>query len=400
MPQSTQNDPEMTGLLRRREWMLAALATLAGCGGGVDSGGTGTGDQSTLAIGAIDGFGSIIVNGVRFDESQALIDDDDGSTRLRSELRLGMRVELSASAVTVLGGVAGAVASTVRIRSELGGPIESIDLVAGRLVVLGQRVDIAATTVVEGGLAALTVGTVVWVCATLDLAAGRYVATRIEPRQAAAVYKIRGVVGALDLVHSTLDIGALRIDWSAVAPQDPATALAPGRFVRVRLATLPVSGIWQAVALEADAPPVQEDRAFTEIEGRITAFASPTSFAVEGIAVDAGAAAFPDGTAGLALGSKVEVEGRLQGGILRADRVSLEDDDGDDESFELNGVIDAADASARWFVVRGTTVHWTAATRFDSSTAADLVVGRRVAVRGRLGAGGEDIEATLIHVEA
>lgn len=397
MPKSVESDRGAGGLLRRREWMLALLATLAGCGG-VDSGGTGTGDRSTLAVGTISGFGSIIVNGVRFDESQAFVDDDDGNLRQPGELRLGMRAELSASPVTLLGGVPSATASAVRIRSEIGGPIESIDAGAGRLVVLGQRVDLSATTVVEGGLAALSVGQVVWVFATLDLAAGRYVATRIEARTGASAYKLRGVVSALDLGQSTLDIGALRVAWAGVAPPDPAVVLAPGRFVRLRLATLPVGGLWQAVALEADGPAL-DDRASAEVEGRITAFVSATSFAVDGIPVDAAAAAFPDGTAGLTLGAKVEVEGRLLGGVLLASRVELEDDDGDDESFELHGSIEAVDSTSRQFTVRGTTVLWTDATRFDSSTPADLVVGRRIEVRGRLSADAQRIDATLIHVE-
>ena len=56
--------------MQRREWLVGVLALLgAGCGGGVDSGGTGTGHTSTLAVGPISGFGSIIVNGVRFDDS-------------------------------------------------------------------------------------------------------------------------------------------------------------------------------------------------------------------------------------------------------------------------------------------------------------------------------------------
>lgn len=397
MPKSVESDRVAGGLLRRREWMLAALATLAGCGG-VDSGGTGTGDQSTLAVGTISGFGSIIVNGIRFDESQAFVDDDDGNLRLPSDLRLGMRAELSASPVTLLGGVPSASASAVRIRSEIGGPIESIDAGSASLVVLGQRVDTSATTVVQGGFAALSVGQVVWVFATLDLAAGRYVATRIEPRTGAASYKLRGVVSALDLPQSTLDIGGLRVAWAAVAPPDPAVVLAPGRFVRLRLATLPVGGLWQAVALEADVPAL-DDRATAEVEGRITAFTSAASFAVDGIPVDAAAATFPDGTAGLTLGAKVEVEGRLLGGVLLASQVELEDDDGDDESFELHGSIEAVDAALNQFVVRGTTVLWSAATRFDSSAPADLVVGRLVEVRGRLSADAQRIDATLIHVE-
>lgn len=384
--------------LRRREWLLASLAFLSGCGGGVDSGGTGTGDQSTLAIGPITGFGSVVVNGIRFDETLALITDDDGNARRRDELRLGVRVEVLASPVVLQGGVAEARASVLRLRSELVGPIESVDLSAGRLVVLGQRVDLAATTVVEGGVAGLAAGQLVAVYATLDLATPRYVATRIEPVADAGTFKLCGVVSALDLGAMTLDIGAARLSWAGVAPADPVTALAPGRAVRVRLSTSPALGVWQAVSLQPDAQELA-DRDRAEIEGRISAFTSTASFAVDGIPVEAGLASFPEGSAGLGLGAKVEVEGRLQGGVLFARQVEVEDDDGDDESFELHGPIEAVDVANQQFEVRGITVSWTGATRFDSSTAADLAVGRLVDVRGRLSADGQRVEASLIHVE-
>jgi hypothetical protein len=72
-----------------------ALAGLfAGCGGGVGSGGTGT-----YASGAITGFGSIIVNDVRYDDSAATILDDDDAPRSSSELRLGMTVQIDAGAI-------------------------------------------------------------------------------------------------------------------------------------------------------------------------------------------------------------------------------------------------------------------------------------------------------------
>jgi hypothetical protein len=73
---------------RRRDLVLAALALLGGCGG-VDSGGTGTGSAPTLAYGPISGFGSIIVGGVRYDESNADIEGDDGTVVGRLGARLG-----------------------------------------------------------------------------------------------------------------------------------------------------------------------------------------------------------------------------------------------------------------------------------------------------------------------
>ena len=389
---------------RRRELMLAALALLGSVGGcgGVDSGGTGTGASSTYANGPITGFGSIIVNGVRYDDTSASIDDDEGRPRSRAELKLGMRAEVLASPITVTVGVSSATAASIRVRSEILSPLEAIDGPNARLTVLGQTVAVVATTVFDaaltGGLAGLVPGDVLEVYATLDLAAGRYVASRIERRGSVAAYKLRGVVSTLALAAKTFTLGGATIDWSAVAPNDPASALAPGRFVRVTLAPPPQANVWRATALTAGvAKP--EDREVAVVEGRISAFTSATNFALDGIPVDASAASFPGGSAGLALGVRVEINGGLRNGVLVASRVELDNDEGGPEAFELHGRIDAVDALAQRFVVHGVTVMWSSTTRFDSSSAGDIAVGRNVEVKGRLSSDGLRVDATLIHVE-
>lgn len=382
----------------RREWLLAALGLLAGCGG-VDSGGTGTGSASTLAVGPITGFGSIIVNGVRYDDALAAISDDDGVVRTTAELKLGMSAEVIASAVSVVDGVATASASSIRVRSMIEGPVESIDLAAGQLLAIGQKVLIVAGTVFDlGGSVPLAVGDLIEVHATLDVARSSYVATRIERRAALARYKLRGVVTEFDPVGRTLRMGALRIDWSGVAPDDPASTLAPGRLLQLTLAPTPATGTRTALSIQADTLPLA-DRERVELEGRVTAFTSITEFQVDGVPVDARGARFDGGAAGLVQGAKVEVKGSLRGGVLLAIEVEVEDDAGGDQSFELHGSIESVDAAAMRFVVRGVTVGWNADTRFDSSSAADLVVGRRVEVRGRLSSDGQAVDATLIHVE-
>lgn len=382
----------------RREWLLAALGLLAGCGG-VDSGGTGTGSDSTLAVGSITGFGSIIVNGVRYDDALAAISDDDGVVRTNAELRLGMNAEVIASAVSVVDGVATASASSIRVRSMIEGPIESIDLVARQLVAIGQNVFVVDSTVFDLGEAVpLAVGNLIEVHATLDVARLRYVATRIERRAALARYKLRGAVNELDLVGRTLRMGALRIDWSGVSPAEPASTLAPGRMLQIMLAPTPATGTRTALSIRADMLPLA-DRDRVELEGRVTAFTSITEFQVDGVSVDARGARFDGGAAGLVQGAKVEVKGSLRSGVLLAIEVEVEDDAGGDQSFELHGSIESVDAAAMRFVVRGVTVGWTANTRFDSGSPADLVVGHRVEVRGRLSSDGQAVDATLIHVE-
>jgi hypothetical protein len=384
---------------QRRHWLVAALAAIGGCGG-VDSGGTGTGNAPpTLAVGAITGFGSIIVNGVRYDDASAAIEDGDGAALTRNQLRLGMQAVVQASEITTSGGVSTATASTIAVRSELTGPIESIDRALGQITALGQRILVVPATVFDDslvlGLAALGNGDVIEVHGTFDAAASRIVASRIERRAAVAAYKLRGAVGTLDLNARTMTIGAAVVDWSAVAPVDPSTALAPGSVVRVALATVPTSGIWRATSLSVGRPPLA-DRDRVEVEGRISSFTSITRFEVNGFIVDATGATFPDGALGVVLGAKVEVVGSSRGGVLLAQTVKLEGESG---SFELNGSVESADAIAQRFVVRGVTVSWSAATTFEGGTSANLQNGAKVEVRGALSADGTRLEATRIQFD-
>lgn len=385
----------------RREWLLGVLAAAGGCG--VTGGGTGDGSApATLAVGTITGFGSVIVNGVRYDESSATITTDDGRALAAADLGLGMRVALDASAITIgSDGVARAVASNIAVRSDILGPIESIDGVMSRLVVLGQTVEVGASTVfderIATGLAALAVGDVIEIHAVFDAARRRYVATRIDRVPEAAAYKLRGVIDAVSLADRTLRINAAVVDWSAAAPPNPSMSLAPGGVVLVTLATARSGASWRATSLSI-VEVMLADREQVEVEGRVSAFTSPSRFEIEGLPVNASSAAFPDGTAAIALGASLEVEGSVRGGVIvaRVVKVEREDEGGD---FELHGVIASVNAAARSFVVRGITVVWTTTTRFDSSTPADIIAGRQVEVRGSLSAGGSRLEATLVHVE-
>jgi Domain of unknown function (DUF5666) len=391
--------------LRRREWLLAALAAIAGCGGGVDSGGAlPVPVPPTLAMGAITGFGSIIVNGVRYDESGATIEDDDGKMLSSAQLKLGMQATVLASAISNnAAGVSSATASAVAVRSNIIGPIEAIDRATAQLTVLGQRVAVVASTVfgeaLPMGLAALAVADVIEVHGTYDSVTGRYVATRIERRtDAPATYKLRGTVATLSVTARTLAIGMAVIDWSAVAPSNPSATLAPGTVVRITLATTPSpAGIWRATALNSSRV-MLGDRDRVEVEGRVTAFKSSSDFEVNGLPVNAASATFANGGAGVVLGAKVEVKGRAVGGVIVAQTVAAENDN-DAGGFELHGSIESVDAPAQRFVARGITVVWSAATRFDSSTPADIQIGRQVEVKGVLSADGTRVDATEVHVE-
>ena len=75
-------------LLSRRSLLAGAAASVAasllGCGGGDGLAGVGTGGTGSFSSGPIRGFGSIVVNGVRYDEASAQVVGDAGAAFSRT----------------------------------------------------------------------------------------------------------------------------------------------------------------------------------------------------------------------------------------------------------------------------------------------------------------------------
>ncbi len=386
---------------------LSALLLVTACGGGGGGDSDSTSDAMATAAptaftqGTITGFGSVIVNGVRFDDSSCTVTDDSGTAQALGALRLGMRVEIDSSAVDTT--TATARAHALRFGGLVTGPVEAVDATAGTLTVLGQGVDVTSTTVFDdslaGGLAAVATGAVVEVHGLRDSATGRITATRIEPESSATTYKLRGVVSALDSTAKTFRIGTATISFAGVATV-PAT-LADGVSLRVQLATAAVAGVWQAQSLGAKTR-ATTTAAQAHVHGAITAFTSATAFSVDGIPVDAANASFPDGSTGLALGVQVEVHGTLTNGTIIATQVELESHHrgDDDRQFRLHGSITSVDTTAKTFVLRGVTVSHAGTVTYDQGTEAGLVAGARVAVRGTVGASRTELAAVRIKFES
>jgi hypothetical protein len=393
--------------LRRMTWTLlfaaaACAALLAGCGGGGE-GGVGTGGTGTYVSGTISGFGSIIVNDVRFDDSRASVFDDDDSPLVRDQLKLGMTVSIDSDAIRSDATGRNASANRIRVGSELAGPVSAVQPAAGTLGLLGQTVRVGALTVFDerlaGGLAAIAVGQTIEVFAQYDAASASYSATRIESRAVLAPWHLRGPVAAVDTVSRRLRIGALDFDYAAAAGV-PAT-LAVGDIVRVRVNRVagPFGG-WFITAFGTGVrAPADRDEA--ELKGLVGGFVSPRQFSVNGLAVDASAASFPDGSDNLKPGVRVEVSGSLSAGVLRATQVSIESEDEQRKrGFELKGTISAVDTAARRFTLRGQAVSWARSDlRLDDGTLDDIRVGREVEVKAQLSAERTGLEATRIKFE-
>lgn len=381
--------PLAGGRITRRDGLLTLLGSalaLAGCGGGgggiagVSSGGTGS-----FSSGPITGFGSIILNsnGVRIDDSSASITDEDGNDR-RGQLKLGMLASVSGSAVSGTR----ATASTIVVGGELQGRIEGTPSVAQKtFVVLGQTVKVTGSTVFDenlpSGFASLATDAVVEVHGVLDPGTNTLSATFIEKKTSPTLFKLQGVVSNHDATGKKFNIGPVRISYAGAT--DVRVTPANGALVRVRLtAVLPPTAApaeWSATRIRPTENN-REDRDEAEIEGGITTFTSPAQFSVSGTPVTTSSGTrFDDGTAGLAVGVRVEVRGRLSGGVLIAERVRIRDGgEVNNLEFELHGAVSGLTPTT--FVVRGVKVNYSATTPFRNGNVANLANGVQVEVRG------------------
>jgi hypothetical protein len=378
----------------------AVAALVAGCGGGGDSGMTGQAAGRSYATGSIDGFGSIIVNGVRFDNSTAATTDDDNNPAAASALQLGMQVEVTGGRITDDGqGHRLAHAIAVRFGNQVVGPVSAVDAVAKTLVVLGQNVNVLDTTVMDaslvGGLAAVNNGTVLAVFGTRDATTGTINATRIQP-STLPIYRVKGRITSLDTVGHTFMIGGALIDYTNANPV-PAS-LVNGMAVAARLQTTQgVNGAWIANAV-INGRPLIPDSDDADVDGIVSSFTSTSAFEVNGIPVDATNAQFPQGTAGIVLGAHVEVKGSASAGVLTATEVDVETEATDRaRGFELHGAITTIDTTAKTFVLRGLTVDYSGTSVvYQGGTAAQLAVGAQVEVKGVLAPDGTTLKALLI----
>ncbi len=383
--------------------ILCVAALVAACGGGGSDGSASSDTATAYASGPITGFGSVIVNGVRFDDSSARITDDDDSTVSRDDLRLGMSAEVQGAGVTTdsLGRHGRALA--IRIGNEIVGPVSAVDATAKTLTALGQTVDVTDNTLfgerITGGLAGITVGSVVEVNGALNVTTGHYTATRIEVRPNAPYFRLRGVIASLDTTAKTFKIGDALISYAGLSSTDMFASLANGLLVRVRLQTTQVDGAWVASRIAGGVRKI-ENQDEAEIHGLVTAFTSATQFSVNGIVVDASNATFPNGQTGLALGARVEVEGKAVDGVIVARKVQLEDErEVHIRGFELHGAITTIDTTAKTFVLRGVTVNYGGTVVYKDGTEADLKVGAQLEVKGVLNLDGKTLAAARIEFE-
>jgi len=384
--------PAVTSWLRWGSAVLMfAAAVTAGCGGSVGVGGTGA-----YASGPVEGFGSIFVSGIEFDDATASVFDDDGAPSTRSALRLGMGTEVDSGAIGGTADAPTATATTIRVVADVVGLAHAIDAANGTLTVFEQTVKVDALTVFDAalpnGLASVADGAALRVYGSLDAAAGAYIAMRIEPVSTPlAAYKVRGTVKDLDTAARTFRIGGALFSYTGTQP-----LLAPDAFVRVTASTTPAAGRWVVVGVVAGArtlPDIDQAR----LRGPVTTYTSQTSFSVNGQPVDARTANFTGPSGSVLLGVSVVVDGAVQSGVLVARSVRLDNQGGVQGNFKLKGAIESIDPGTQTLVLKGLSVYYGSnGVQYSGGNAAQLAVNRSIEVRGVLRANGTQLDARRI----
>jgi hypothetical protein len=365
--------------------ILGFIFTVAvGCGSGGGGGDTPVIDppspppvggigRTGLVQGTISTFGSVVVNGVRYDTSSAVF-TVNGLSGSQDDLRVGQVITLEG---TIDDNGLDGTADTVNFDDNVKGPIQSIDLALSQIVVLGQTVLIDSETSFDDSISpasieGLSIDDIVEVSGFVD-ADRRITATRIELKPAGTEFEVLGVVSNLDTNNFRFNINGLVVDYSdAMLENFPSGEITLGDFVEAKGLALNGNGELDATRVELkNALPDVADGVYVEIQGFITRFASVEDFDVTGLPVTTNANTLFEGGDAVDLGRnvKVEVEGDVDAnGVLVATKVDIRRA----KAVRATANVDSVDADSNSLVLLGITVSVDALTRLEDKTNADV----------------------------
>jgi hypothetical protein len=303
---------------------IAVASMLTACGGGSDAPAPPTASQT--AIGTISGFGSVIVNGVRFSDGSAAI-TKDGATMTRDQLRVGMVVQVSGQIHADGTGTA----NRIQYSDCVQGPITAMNQVQNTVTVLGQTVQVDDGTVFDGvtlrDMNGFAIGDQIEVSCQSDAANNRLRATRMERlgafQNGVSALDVKGAVSNLNLVASTFTIDGLTVNFAGIAAGSVPTGLANGMRVQASGSSF-INGTLTADRLrDRDRDRISyPDGDGLVVEGYVSDFVSIASFKIDGQAVNATDATIKNGTAAdIRNGLKVAAEGTVSNDVLMATKL-------------------------------------------------------------------------------
>ena len=365
--------------INRRHCLALLASALSACGGGGINLAAlpGTGGTGIVAEGSISGFGSVILNGIKFDDTQASAAGAvlvDGASVTSAELRLGMvaavRGERSLAAPTT------GTATSIEVWSVARGTVSdlsdlSVSKLAGTFNVAEMKIRTTANTVLDGINAdapwADGMSVVVWgLQATAD--ASTWTATRVARVAASPDWVLSGMV---KLEDDGVYLNDLLLTGAAL------TGLQQGTLVRVQgrftdSDEMAVSSV-KVLAATSYAPSTGSE---LTLEGYVSTALVNGRFGLGQWVVDASALS---STAQIVVGAEVSVTGTYQNGVLQARALDVEDEQVS-KLVEIEARIESFTSVAN-FVLRGQRCDATGAS-MKSGVAQRLAVGVKVKVQG------------------
>ncbi|MFT5501394.1 MAG: hypothetical protein ACI88G_001531 [Woeseiaceae bacterium] len=286
-----------------------------------------------FSSGPVTAFGSVVVNGVRYDTSGANF-TVDGQVATQADLAVGDMIVVKG---TIDDDNTNAVADSVDFDDNVEGPITagSINTTAGSLIVMGQLVIVGANTsyddsISPASLDGLADDDIIEVSGYVE-SDGTIHATRIEDKPTGGEFEITGTVTAASAGATTFEIGNLTVDFSGVLMLEDfpgSRSVETGDLVEAK-GSLNTPTLLMATSVEFKGDRLLgDDGDHIEIEGFITSYDSDLDFKVSNdvmVSCGSGCTVTTEDRAGGALGLnlKVEVKGEYDGGVLIATSVDI-----------------------------------------------------------------------------
>jgi len=358
--------------------------------------------QSTQTTGVITGFGSVFINGVEYETDSAEVSTDDDDSASESDLQVGMIVTLSGSVND--DGTTGS-ANAIHYSEQIKGPLESIDLAASSLIILGQTVVFDELTSLDNFiLEDLLPGNCLEISGFLNADNNLY-ATRIEKEDDSCQLKVEGKITLLDTDANTFNLEEIVINYGTAEFIDFVTAdLANDLQVKVKgdLSSL-IDDVFTISQIKLISPEEDHDDGDRRhLEGIITSFDSTTSFIVNGIDIITDEnTEFEHGTVdSLILNVRVKIKGTYnEDGSLLANEIRIHQR----TQLKIEGLIQAIDLDAMSLTVHDVTfiISDQAKLKDESDHAErffnieDLIIGDFVEIKGFVDNKGNNIATKL-----
>ena len=312
--------------------LVLMLMMLVSCGRPEAGGGIGgTGNTATVVSGPITNTSPNKVSVSDSDyNTMYTVMTVDGEPAHQSDLKKGMVVLVHATVAHTYGTnePPQGTANTLLYEDTVEGVVQTVDPNGSSLVVLGQTVVIAKTTIIDPSIPGQTILSLMPGRDLIEVSGfvtgdGVIVGTLIALKSGTPDYEVKGFIKNHNPAHETFEVGAVTVDYrhADVSAMPNASSNAwNGLLVDVRGA---YAVLLAATKIQPEGLGISAE---AEIEGFVTLMLEQSDFYLGNTRVQTSAdTTFKRGTLDdILLGSHLQVKGALVGGIVQATRVEFE----------------------------------------------------------------------------